>query len=103
MLRQANAALANVKGCLKEAGVTDLKCLVKVTVYITDLSKMAEVTPAALSRACTVCGSLVNSASSLVTLPDCYNLCVFVAAASSTKRSKLGREMRMRWYQRGRS
>eukprot|EP01043_Picozoa_sp_COSAG02_P047622 COSAG02_NODE_4584_length_5189_cov_110.838900_7_plen_70_part_00 len=48
MLRQANAALANVKGCLKEAGVTDLKCLVKVTVYITDLSKMAEVSASSL-------------------------------------------------------
>lgn len=43
MLRQTNAALANVKGCLNEAGVNDLKSLIKVTVYITDLSKLPEV------------------------------------------------------------
>jgi enamine deaminase RidA (YjgF/YER057c/UK114 family) len=30
-------------GCLKEAGVSDLKSLVKVTVYLTNVASMAEV------------------------------------------------------------
>ena len=36
-------------GCLKEAGVSDLKSLVKVTVYLTNVASMAEVS-ACLSR-----------------------------------------------------
>ena len=43
LLRQTAAALANVMGCLKEAGVDDLKALVKVTVYLTDVANLAEV------------------------------------------------------------
>jgi enamine deaminase RidA (YjgF/YER057c/UK114 family) len=51
VFRQSNAALANVKGCLKEAGVTDLKAVIKVTVYITDVSKLSEVSTS-FSLAC---------------------------------------------------
>ena len=43
MLLQTNAALANLMGCLKEAGAADLKSLVKVTVYITDVANLTEV------------------------------------------------------------
>lgn len=46
---QTTAVLANVMGCLKEAGVSDLKSLVKVTVYLTNVASMAEVS-ACLSR-----------------------------------------------------
>lgn len=44
---QAAAALANVSGCLKEAGVADLKTVVKVTVYLTNVASLSEVRDAA--------------------------------------------------------
>ena len=97
MLRQTNAALANLKGCLNEAGVNDLKSLIKVTVYITDLSKLPEV------RTNFFVSSLQSLWLARQHRPEAclLFLTITIAAASSMKRSKHGREMRMQWCQRG--
>jgi enamine deaminase RidA (YjgF/YER057c/UK114 family) len=50
---QTAAALANVSGCLKEAGLADLKTVVKVTVYLKTGTSLAEVRAAAIpARVC---------------------------------------------------